>query len=157
MLGSALVAGCGADSIPACADVDWVGSNDHAQLTGPPSFSPSEIAPGDPVTMAVPVDENTRSIFVRIFSMDATAVANAGGETEGGETVEIPVDNTNLPPGVYAAGSIGLHGEVVGPQLGIYLTFEFDMPYVLSIASGPESVMSCLTDISAPTFTVVSE
>ena len=81
MLGSGLVAGCGTD-IPACADVSWFGRHDHAQLTGSPSFSASEIGPGDPFTIAVPVDVNTRGVTVWIRSIDETPPGSGGGSTE---------------------------------------------------------------------------
>lgn len=157
LIALALIAGCGAESVPSCADVSWLGNLNHAQLTGSPSFSAAQIAPGDALTIAVPVDVNTRVARVLIRSFDETPLAFAyRAETDGGEIVEISIEDTDLPPRVYLAYQISLEGEIA-PQFAQYIAADFDTPYVLSVFPAAESQLSCVTDIFAPTFTVVSD
>lgn len=112
---AALEGGCGSSSpegFPACSEVDWVGRSDHAQLTGAPTFSALEIAPGDPLSIAVPVDVNTRSVRAIVESVDLPGVGSGGlAETDGGEVVDIPVADTDLPAGIYMATEISLQGD----------------------------------------------
>ena len=159
-LSAPLAGGCGGktETIPACGDVDWVGRSDHAQLTGAPTFSALEIAPGDPVTISVPVDVNTRSVRAIVVSGDLPGVGSGGlVETNGGEVVDIPVTDTNLPAGVYIAAEIVLQGDR-NESSGVYIA-DPGSPYVLSIDSvtDPHSSDQCVTEIAAPTFLVVSE
>ena len=153
-----LIAGCGTDSVPSCADVSWLGRLNHAQLTGVPSFSAAQIAPGDPLTIAVPVDVNTRGVRAWIRSVDEAPPGSASlAETDGGEIVEVSVEDTNLPAGVYVAGIIGLDGEIA-PQTVSYAVDDLSMRYTLTVSSGTEAPgLSCVTDMLAPTFTVAVE
>ena len=155
---AALVASCGTESIPLCSDVDWVGRYDHAQLTGPPIFSAQQIAAGDPLSIAVPVDVNTRSVRVNIEAIDGSVPgARGSAETEGGEIVDIGVNNTDLAPGAYLARILVLDGESNSlEQVGHYDTHDAETPYVLSVSTAPEELDTCVTAIAAPTFTVVA-
>ena len=156
VLSSQLIFGCG-ESTPSCAEVQWLGRFNHAQVTGSPSFSDAELAPGDALTIAVPVDDNTRVARVLIRSIEGTPAAFAyRAETDGGEIVEIPIDDTDLPPRVYLADEIILEGEIA-PQFAQYIATDFDTPYVLSVFPAAESQLSCVTDIFAPRFTVVTD
>jgi hypothetical protein len=127
------VNGCGTESVPSCADVSWLGRLNHAQLTGPPSFSTSEIAPGAALTIAVPVDDITRLVRVWIRSIDGAQPAFAySAETNGGEIVEIRIEDTDLPPQRYLADRVSLEGDIA-PQFAQYLATDSDTPYVLSV------------------------
>jgi hypothetical protein len=143
-------------TIPLCSAVDWVGRFDPAQLTGAPTFSAQQIAAGDPLSIAVPVDVNTRSVSVHIPSIDGS-VPGAGGsaETDGGEIVEIGVNNTDLAPGVYFAHTLILDADDL-PVVS-YSTPDPEMPYVLSISTVPEESDRCVTAIAAPAFTVIAD
>jgi hypothetical protein len=156
MLGAALVAGCGGtEGAPVCTDQWWLGRNNPASLTGAPLFSVSEIAPGDPLTISVPVNAETRSVSVGIRFVDqAGPQSGASAETDGDEIVELRVEDTNLPPGEYVADRINLWGDIA-PQFAQHITPPLGMPYVLSIFPAAEAVLSCVTDIPSPTFTVV--
>jgi hypothetical protein len=155
---AALAGGCGgAEGIPSCSDVDWIGRGDHPQLTGVPTFSAQQIAAGDPLSIAVPVDLNTRSVRVIIEAIDGSVPGARGSAvTDGGEIVEIGVDNTDLSLGVYLAHTLVLEGDDT-PTIANYRTADPEMPYVLSISIVPEVSDKCLTDIAAPTFTVVTD
>ena len=156
VLALALIAGCGTD-IPACADVSWVGYLNHAQLTGPPSFSAVQISPADPLTIAVPVNVNTRTVSVRVRSVDKTPPGSGGrAETDGDEIVEISMEDTNLPAGVYVADRINLDGDIA-PQFAQYIASGLGMSYVLSVFPAAESQSSCVTDIPVATFEVVGD
>ena len=54
-------AGCSGDDLPLCVDVSW---SPIRELTGTPSFTVSQVASGDPLAIAIPVDEYTRSVSV---------------------------------------------------------------------------------------------
>ena len=156
VLSSQLILGCG-ESTPSCAEVQWLGRFNHAQVTGSPSFSVVQIAPGDPLTIAVPVDVNTRLVRVWIRSLDGRPSAFAySAETDGGEIVEILIEDTDLPPQRYLADRVSLEGEIA-PQFAQYIATDLDTPYVLSVFPAAESQLSCVTDIFAPTFTVVTD
>ena len=156
MLGSALVAGCGTENVPACADVSWVDRDKAAELTGPPTFSASQIAPGDPLTLVVPVNENTLAVRVSIRSADEASGAALSKETDGDEIVELALEDTNLAAGVYRASFIDLSGDIL-PRDSVYRSPDADMPYTLWVSFAAESAANCLTDIPVATFTVVSE
>ena len=83
--GAALVAGCGGtEGAPACVDQSWLDRNNPASLTGVPLFSVSEIAPGDTLTISVPVNAETRSVSVGIRLVDqAGPQSGASAETDG--------------------------------------------------------------------------
>ena len=130
--------GCNPTEIlPACRDVDLAGMfPDYARLTGAPTFSSLEIAPGDPLSIAVPVDANTRSVSVLIRSQDLPGVGAGGdAETNGGEIVDVLVGDTNLPAGIYFANRIDLEGDRPG-NFAVY-TANSESQYILSIAAQP--------------------
>lgn len=155
--GSCMFAGCGTESLPACSDVDWI-EGDRALLTGAPTFSRSQITPGGPLFMLVPVNGNTRMVTTRTFDVDRTRVVSSRAETPGAETVSLPLeDTTDLPPGTYLATFIGLDGRQPEQQSVGYQSLEVGMPYVLIINVAPELDRMCLTDFFPPTFTVVPE
>jgi hypothetical protein len=159
------IGGCGStesppenppESLPACSDVDWLGRLDHAQLTGEPTFSATEIPPGEPLRIAVPVDVNTRSVRVSIASIDLPGVGTgAQAETGGGAAVEIPVKDTNLPAGVYVANKISLDGERFAQSAGYLSDRDVDAAYQISVFGTGESFYRCETDLNAPTFVIL--
>ena len=154
-----LAGGCGsADSIPLCSDVDWIGRYDEAQLTGAPTLSAMQIAPGDPLTVAVPVDANTRDVRVHIWPLDPSVPGTSGkAETNGGEIVEVRMVETNLTPGLYLVGTLVLNGAHSSPWPIVgYDTRDPALPYVLSRHQVPEFSDKCVTEIAAPTLTVVN-
>ena len=146
------------EGLPACSDVDSAGFfQDHARLTGAPTFSSLEIAPGDPLRIAVPVDVNTRVVSVGFRSENLPGVG-AGGEAEtiGGETVDVLVRDTNLPAGIYFAHNIVLQGERPG-EYGGYLAKIAESQYIQSTAGAGESAFLCLTDFAAAEFRVTGD
>lgn len=160
---AAFAGGCGSEerppeSLPACSDVDWLGRTDHAQLTGAPTFSALEIAPGEPLRIAVPVDANTRLVWVSIDSVDLPGVGTGGqAETIGSEIVDIPVNSTDLPAGVYVANDISLDGER-NAQFAAYISDrDVEAAYRLSVLGTGESFDRCVTELTAPTFIVLSD
>jgi hypothetical protein len=95
--------------------------------------------------------------MIEFISVDQSGVGSVGvAETNGGEIVDVPLEDTNLPAGVYLAHSVGLEGDMA-PQAADYITRDLERPYVLSIRSGPESSSLCVTLLAAPTFIVVGD
>jgi hypothetical protein len=111
----ALVASCSGDDLPLCAESDWHRYRHRpALLTGAPSFTASQIAPGDPLAIAVPVNEHARSVSVGIRLEDDPDAGRwpsiaLQAETEGDEIVQLPLEDTALAPGIYFA-TISLEG-----------------------------------------------
>jgi hypothetical protein len=158
VLSFALGVACSTEGVPPCTGVDWIGRLDEPQLTGPPTFSAQQIAAGDPLRIAVPVDVNTRSVRVIIEAINGSVPgSNGSAETGGGEIVDVGVDNTDLAPGVYLAMTLILRGDETLLPVASYSTNDPQMPYVLSISTVPEESDKCLTEIAAPTFTVVTD
>ena len=156
---TAMAGGCGGktETIPLCRDVDWVGRSGHAQLTGAPTFSSLEIAPGDPLSIAVPVDVNTRSVRVIMVSKNQLDVGSGGeAETNGSEIVDVLMGDTNLPAGIYFAETIRLEGDG-DLQRAVYIA-DPESQYVLSIPAefNAHGTDYCLTDIPPPTVLVTS-
>jgi hypothetical protein len=147
------------ESLPACSDVESPGFfPNHARLTGAPTFSSLEIAPGDPLTIAVPVDVNTRSVRVRIRSQNLPGIGTGGdAETNGGESVDVLVEDTNLPASIYFADSIDLEGERSG-EFASYYILNAEPLYIQSIAStNADGSDRCLTDFAAAQFRITSD
>jgi len=166
---SALVAGCltllvltlagcgGSGGFPTCDD----SPRSAAELAGSPTFSAAQIAPGDPLSLRIPVSEETRQVTAFISAPEPTAPRlELAAETEGSETVVLPIDTTDLLDGTYTLSGIFLRGENPSnlPQNSIY--DPQDPPneqYVLNITFAAEQSRSCVTDIPVATFDVVSE
>ena len=129
-----------------------------AELSDSPSFSATEIAPGAPVTLAVPVNEFTLKVRVDIRSVDDPniAVNVPDRETNGDEAVLFPLADTNLPSGVYLLRVVFLTGDIPPSDSG-YGASKPEEPYVLTAILLAEQFEQCLTDIRAASFTVVSE
>ncbi len=155
----ALVASCSGDELPLCADVSWLDRSRPAELTGAPTFSASQIAPGNPLTIAVPVSENTLRVWVDIGSTDETepTIASFKVETDGNETVEFALEDTNLPAGVYVADWILLSGDILPKDTFYYPDDDLEMPYVLGVSFAAESVARCSSSIPVPAFEVVAD
>ncbi len=81
-------------------------------------------------------------------------------ETGGDETVGLPLEDTNLAPGVYIAEYILLSGDV-SPDKTSYRAADYAsdvaMPYILGVSFAAESGASCQSDIPIPTFEVVGD
>jgi len=132
-----------------------------AELTAPPSFTASEIAPGDPLALAIPVNEYTQSVETRIRFVDDTDPGAGSGwslraETVGDEVVQLPLEDTDLAPGVYFADYIALAGDNAGNDT-FYWNSDVTMPYVLNVVLGGDGGPSCRSDIPIPTFEVVGD
>jgi hypothetical protein len=78
-------------------------------------------------------------------------------ETQGGETVELPLEDTNLPAGSYFVDSIILASEPPPAGLGMswYRTDESDAPYLFITTPNPDGQLRCRTEIPAATLVVV--
>ncbi len=157
----ALAVACGSDSTPLCEDTSWFDGREpsQARLTGAPRLSSSEIRRGDPLTVFVPVNEKAREVHVRIALAGDGEQRTATDfvETEGGETVELSVENTNLSPGVYVADSVTMWGEIA-PDFGGYEVGDASLRYQFWTSFGTDSPgVRCVTEIAAPTFVVVAD
>jgi hypothetical protein len=163
----ALVASCSGDEpLPLCADVSWLDRFSPAELTAPPSFTASQIAPGDPLALLVPVNEHTREVWVWVrFTEDpdrrTRITADLIAETDGDETVRLPLEDTDLAPGVYFAEWISLEGDE--DSYGDTFYFEWDnvsevaMTYILGVPYAAEVTFTCQSDVPVPTFEVVGD
>ena len=159
----ALIASCSGNDLPLCAESDWFRYRHRpALLTGAPSFTASQIAPGDPLAIVVPVNEHARSVSVGIRLEDDP---DAGpwpsialqAETEGDEIVQLPLENTDLAPGVYYA-NISLHGEQAPEDNSEYTGPQGGVPYILSWWDHFEKPQrSCQSNIPVPMFEVVGD
>lgn len=129
-----------------------------AELSDAPSFSAAEIAPGDPLTLSVPVNEFTQNVSVSIRSVEDPniAVDVPGRETQGDETVLFPLADTNLPLGVYLLRVVFLIGDIPPSDSG-YEASQPGASYVLNATLVPHVLTQCRTDIPAASFTVVGE
>ena len=161
----ALVASCSGDELPLCSEVSWLDRSSPAELTGNPAFTASQITPGDPLAIEIPVNEHTRNVSVRVrFTEDpdrrAMVAAYLLTETDGDETVGLPLEDTDLAPGVYIAEDILLSGDVL-PDKTSYSAADYAsdvaMPYILGVSFAAESGASCQGDIPIPTFEVVGD
>ncbi|MFW2386744.1 MAG: hypothetical protein ACN4G0_00285 [Polyangiales bacterium] len=94
---------------------------------------------------------------VRIRSEDLPGVGAGGeAETDGDESVEVLVEDTNLPAGIYFAHSIYLQGDGPG-KYGGYIAKIAESQYFQGILTRPNGVENCLTDFAAAQFRVTSE
>ncbi|MGB5268554.1 MAG: hypothetical protein WBN30_18330 [Polyangiales bacterium] len=132
-----------------------------AVLSDAPSFSATDIAPGAPLTLAVPVNEFTQKVRVDVRSIDDPSVAInvPDRETAGDETVLFPLADTNLPPGVYLLQSLFLTSDGTPDPSGDsgYQARNPDERYILYANLLGVQSKQCLTDIRAASFTVVGE
>jgi hypothetical protein len=132
-------------------------------LTGAPQFTASLIAPGDSIALAVPVDEYVRSVEVRIRpAEDADTgpllIVVLSEETDGAETVLLPLEDTNLASGVYFAESIVLAWDEYSDTRYTYASSDPETPYTISTFFHFEQpAISCQSDISVPTFEVAAD
>jgi hypothetical protein len=162
----ALLASCSGDALLSCTDDRRAHGRDL--LTGTPQFTASEIAPGDPLSIMVPVNEYTSSVSVGIRLEDDPDAGRwpsivLEAETEGDEIVQLPLEDTDLAPGTYFASVISpSRGEDLGggeylEDTSDYTSAQGDAPYILSWwwhAEVPK--FRCQSDIPAPTFEVVT-
>jgi hypothetical protein len=160
-LGAGAVTGCRGDDLPSCSDV----SSRYqvpTGLTGTPSFTASQIAPRDPIAIAVPVNEYTRLVKVKIrraedvgTGLDPIIVLTA--ETNGAEIVRLPLDDTDLAPGVYFADTIYLGGDYPDAA-STYSTAEVETPYILGTRFHQELPEDrCQSDVPVATFEVAAD
>lgn len=154
-----LTGGCVGTEIPACADVSWLDYDRQPVLTDAPKFSADEVTAGAPLTIVIPVDTNTRAVRVAIGPAGEDPILQFySADTDGDETVEISIDDTDLPAGDYAARRITLTGENnPGPQSAGYRADGPDSLYVLAIPFQVETVRRCIAAILAPGFSVTNE
>lgn len=159
----ALVASCSGDDLPLCAESDGFRYRPRpALLTGAPSFTASQIAPGDPLAIAVPVNEHARSVGVGIRLEDDPDAGRwpsiaLQAETEGDEIVQLPLEDTDLAPGIYFA-TISLEGGDAVEDRSEYSSAQGEAPYILSWWQHFELPQRrCQTDIPAPIFEVVGD
>jgi len=105
----------------------------------------------------VPVNANTRLARIFIRSVERADPQFAySAETDGSGLVEISIEDTDLPAGMYVADRIDLDGDIA-PQFTQYVASHSEKPYVLSDFPAAELQRSCVTDITPPTFTVATE
>jgi hypothetical protein len=154
------VPGCSSD-LPSCAEGSW-NRGRPALLTGAPLFTASQIAPGDPLAIAIPVNEYARLVSVGIRLEDDPDAGRRptivlAAEVDGAEIVQLPLEDTVLAPGVYFASSISLHADDF-PDMSEYATAEGEASYILSWRRHEElPELRCRSDIPAPTFEVVAD
>ena len=160
----ALIAGCSSGELPSCADSASGGYRDRpALMTGAPSFTASQIAPGDPLAIVIPVNEYARSVSVGIRledDPDAGRWPSIGlqEETVGDEIVRLPLGDTDLAPGIYFASSISLEADDVFENGTDYSAAQGDSAYVLAYWPHFEQPqLRCRTDFPAPAFEVVED
>lgn len=139
-----------------CSDLaaEWY-RTEAAELSEAPSFGAGEIASGEPITLAVPVNEFAQKVRVRIRSVTDpdVAVSVPSLDTRGNETVLFALADTNVPAGVYLLRSVFLTGPDLGGNSS-YSADEAEARYVLTATPGPEVAVQCLTAIPAATFVV---
>jgi len=127
-----------------------------AELTGAPAFSDAEIAAGDPLTLSVPVNGNTRAVRVHIDSADDPTIgAAASGETAGAGIVVLQVQDTELPAGTYWASRLFLESQdrsTIGDS--VYLALAAADRYRQSASLSPGESLACNTEIPTASFTV---
>jgi hypothetical protein len=159
----ALIASCSGDELPLCAESDWYRYRHRpAVLTGAPSFTASQIAPGDPLAIVVPVNEHTRSVSAGIRLEDDPDAGRWPNialqvETDGDEIVQLPLEDTDLAPGIYFA-TISLEGGDAFEDRSEYSSAQGEASYIVSWWYHFEQPQrSCLTDIPVPTFKVVGD
>jgi hypothetical protein len=160
----AFTGGCGTqesapEAIPACSDVDWLSQRDIALLTATPTFSKLEIVPGESLSVQVPVNSTTRTVTVGVVPV--VKLPGVGGnedaETEGNEVVNVPIEDTNLPPGIYVARIVTLDGEN-GGELAVYISDrDANARYTLSTSTSTNLLNLCTTEMVAPTVVIRAE
>lgn len=162
MLSATLAGGCGSNADDGFVTCSELAANRFrstaAELSDAPSFSATEIAPGAPLTLAVPVNEFTRKVYVSIRSADDPdiAVNVPDRETVGDETVLFPLADTNLPSGVYLLRVVFLSGDTP-PDDSDYSASNPEASYVLNAVLLADRFRRCVTDIPAASFAVVGE
>ncbi len=153
-------ASCSTGDIHSCDNVNWYNAA-RAGLTGAPQFSSPLIAPGEPLALAVPVDERARFVEVRIRRVvDADAgpspIVILTAETDGAETVQLPLEDTDLAYGLYSAESIVVAWEEYDETRHLYASSDVEMPYVVRwIYHFEQPEYRCQSEIPVPTFEVV--
>lgn len=129
-----------------------------AELTDAPSFGAGEIAPGEAVTLAVPVNEFAEMVDVDVRMEDPDAgidipINIPSLDTEGDETVVFTLTDTNVPPGRYLLRTVFLTGPA-WPSDSLYAASEPEAPYILVVSTGIETFDRCETAIPAPSLVV---
>lgn len=126
-----------------------------AELTDAPSFGAGEIAPGEAVTLAVPVNEFAERVRVDVRYLDDPDVGiNIPSlDTEGDETVLFTLTDTNVPPGRYLLRTVFLKGPTGGSD-SLYAASEPEAPYILGAFASIEELERCETAIPAASFIV---
>lgn len=153
-------AGCSSD-LPSCDEDSW-NRDRPALLTGAPSFTSSRIAAGDPIAIVVSVNEHARSVGVGIRLEDDPDAGRwpsiaLEAETNGNEIVRLPLEDTDLAPGVYFASSISLEADDF-PDSSEYTGTHGEARYILGWWRHFElPQVRCQSDILAPTFEVVAD
>jgi len=126
------------------------------ELTETPSFSAAEVAPRDPLSLSVSVNEYTTRVSLDVRSVDRQSAPSVPSrDTDGAETIVFPISTAGLPPGLYLARYIGLSDEI-RPDTSFYSTWNPDGTYRLGAQFGPEGSRQCPTDIPVASFTVVA-
>ena len=94
--------GCGEGRpLQACADVSWYPRNPH--MTAPPGFSASQVAPGDPLSVTIPVnaEASSASVGIRLADdpdWDPRGGITAQGPTLGNDRLRLPILTDDLAP-----------------------------------------------------------
>jgi hypothetical protein len=108
----------------------------------------------------VPVNEHARSVSVGIRLEDDPDAGrwpsiSLQAETEGDEIVQLPLENTDLAPGIHFA-TISLEGGDAFEDRSEYSSAQGEAPCILSWWHHFELAQRrCQSDILAPTFEVV--
>jgi len=129
-----------------------------AELTDAPSFGAGAIAPGEAVTLAVPVNEFAEMVDVDVRMEDPDAgidipINIPSLDTEGNETVVFTLTETNVPPGRYLLRTVFLTGPA-WPSDSLYAAGEPEAPYILVVSTGVETLDRCETAIPVPSLVV---
>ena len=155
-------ANCSTGDLPSCDNFPS-GRRRIADLTGAPQFTASLIAPGQPLALAVPVDEHVRFVEAGIRRAENAdtgplLIVVLTAETDGAETVRLPLEDTDLATGLYFAESIVLAWDEYPEDRYTYASSDAETPYILSTTFHFElAPVSCQSDVSVPTFEVVGD
>lgn len=147
-----LSSSCGDAGDDACGEYSGLES---AQLRGEPAFSAPAVAAGDPLSLLIPVNADTRSAYVWIREINESWPRLTGAaDTHGDEVVEMAVDTSSLPVGVYFVYQVSLEG-VIAAHDAEYSARTSGQPYTLATFPSYDMRVECTTDVPAPSFAVV--
>ncbi|MGB5811346.1 MAG: hypothetical protein WBG86_12490, partial [Polyangiales bacterium] len=163
LLGASLGGACGGgeDAILPCTG-DERRSGRAALLTAPPSLTASQIEPSDPISLAIPVNDDTRLVSAGIRRDDGSDEGRVPSisrqaATNGGETVFLSLEGAELAPAAYRVTSISLGGEGFSDG-NDYIASEMDPTYLLRWYNNfEEPALRCQSDVQVLSFEVVAD